>query len=452
MNNKLSVVKDIPTDDLQIKDYTVTQISGYIKQSMESNFGYVRVRGEISGLKIAASGHGYFNLKDTNAVLSATCWRHVLGKLRDTLCEGLEVIATGKITTYSGQSKYQLSVEYIEHAGIGALMQILSARKAALQKEGLFDASRKKPIPYFPKIIGVVTSITGSVIQDMIHRISDRCPTRIIIWPVTVQGEKAANEIVEAISGINSLEYPNKPDVIIVARGGGSIEDLWAFNEEAVVRAVAESEIPIISAIGHETDFTLTDFAADVRAPTPTAAAEFATPVLLDLKQTICSIYSNISNVLHKSIRQQEELLQLYNKILSNPMSLVLIREQHIDHISMNAFTTIKNIIAFKGMRLDRYELNSNFQSNMILFKERHLESITKALDKSIFSYMERANTSLHLIRVLLSSLDYKKVLQRGFAIIRDNKNDLITSVTQVEKNQNLSVEMQDGKVEVYIK
>lgn len=265
---------------------SVSEISQAIKRTLEGNFERVRVRGEISGFKRAASGHIYMSLKDQDAVLDAVCWRGNAGRLAIAPEDGMEVIASGRITSYPGRSKYQIVIDQIELAGEGALLKLLEERKRKLAAEGLFDADRKQELPFLPEVIGVVTSPTGAVIRDILHRLADRFPRRVLVWPVLVQGEGAAEQIAAAIRGFNRLplggEIP-RPDLLIVARGGGSLEDLWAFNEEVVVRAAAESGIPLISAVGHETDTTLIDFASDRRAPTPTAAAEIAVPVRAEL-------------------------------------------------------------------------------------------------------------------------------------------------------------------------
>lgn len=271
-----------------VTEYTVSAISAALKRTVEDAFGYVRVRGEISGYRGPhPSGHAYFKLKDSKAVLGAVIWRLTLQRIRFKPEEGLEVIATGRLTTFPGKSEYQMIVDALEPAGIGALMALLDERKRKLAAAGLFDTKRKRPLPFLPRIIGVVTSPSGAVIRDILHRLSDRCPSTVVLWPVRVQGETAADEVAKAIAGFNMLPLLGgpapRPDVIIVARGGGSLEDLWPFNEEVVVRAAAGSAIPIISAIGHETDTTLLDLAADMRAPTPTGAAELVVPVRAEL-------------------------------------------------------------------------------------------------------------------------------------------------------------------------
>ncbi len=272
-------------------EFSVSELSGAIKRALEDGFGYVRLKGEISGYRGPhASGHCYFALKDDKAKIEAVIWKGSFGRLRFKPEEGMEVIAQGKITTFPGSSKYQIVIEALEPAGAGALMALLEERKRKFAAEGLFDEGRKKPRPFLPKVVGIVTSPTGAVIRDMLHGFNERYPTRVLLWPVRVQGEGSAAEVAAAIRGFNALEVGGKiprPDVLIVARGGGSLEDLWSFNEEIVVRAAAESRIPLISAVGHETDWTLIDLVADARAPTPTKAAEWAVPKYSELIDTL---------------------------------------------------------------------------------------------------------------------------------------------------------------------
>jgi exodeoxyribonuclease VII large subunit len=282
---------EAPTNAPEI---TVSELAGAIKRAIEDRFGYVRVRGEISGYRGPhSSGHAYFSLKDANARLDAVIWKGVFARMRVRPEEGLEVVAIGKLTTFPGKSSYQIVIEALEPAGIGALMALLEARRRKLAEEGLFDAARKRPLPYLPKVIGVVTSPTGAVIRDILHRLADRFPLHVIVWPVRVQGETSAAEVATAIDGFNALGGDGaipRPDVLIVARGGGSLEDLWSFNEEIVVRAAARSQIPLVAAVGHETDWTLIDHVADMRAPTPTAAAELSVPVRSELLATLADL------------------------------------------------------------------------------------------------------------------------------------------------------------------
>lgn len=442
MNNVLNLKQ------LELKEYTVSEISNHIKHLVEGEFGYVRIKGEISGLKIASSGHGYFNLKDENAIIASTCWRHVIAKMQAKLDEGLEVIATGKMTTYAGQSRYQLSVEHIEPAGAGALMQILAARKAKLQSEGLFDNSKKKPIPFFPKKIGVITSITGAVIKDIIHRISDRCPLHVLIWPVTVQGENAADEISKAIIGFNAAKEDLKPDVIIVARGGGSIEDLWCFNEEIVVRTVASSIIPIISAVGHETDFTLTDFAADLRAPTPTAAAEFATPLLNDLKYNINLFLDRIIKSLENKIKHLKDVISAYEKVLSNPKSLILQKEQKLDDLSFLLSKSLPKLLNLKTIELRQYRLEFLNPIKLLPIKYNNLTIAKGNLNKAGISLVDKIDAKVTLYGMLLASLDYKNVIARGFSVVKAKSGKTISSINDLNIGDDMILEMKDGNIE----
>jgi exodeoxyribonuclease VII large subunit len=311
-------------------EFTVSEISHALKRTIEDRFGHVRVRGEISGYRGAhTSGHCYFSLKDDKAKIDAVIWKGSFNRLRAKLQEGLEVIATGKLTSYPGKSSYQIVIENVEPAGVGALMALLEERKRKLAAEGLFDADRKKPLPYLPQKIGVITSPTGAVIRDILHRLNDRFPRHVLVWPVRVQGETAAAEVVSAITGFNAMA--EKPDLLIVARGGGSLEDLWPFNDEAIVRAVAASAIPIISAIGHETDTTLIDHAADWRAPTPTAAAERAVPVRTDLLAETASLLARQRRAIFRVMQERKLRLQSAGRALPNPDDMLAIARQRLD-------------------------------------------------------------------------------------------------------------------------
>src|SRR5215470_14149276 len=299
------------TARLNLPEYTVSELSAAVKRSLEQGFSYVRVRGEVSGFKRHGSGHCYLSLKDTDAVLDGVIWRVTAQRMSLKPEDGLEVVCTGRITTYAGRSKYQLVIESMELAGVGALLKMLEDRRKRLAAEGLFDAARKRPLPYLPGVIGVVTSPTGAVIRDILHRLADRFPRRVLLWPVAVQGEGAAEQVATAIEGFNRLPETGpipRPDLLIVARGGGSLEDLMAFNEEVVVRAAAASKIPLISAVGHETDTTLIDFASDKRAPTPTAAAEMAVPVRADLMGFVAERAVRLEGILFRLFEKQKLL------------------------------------------------------------------------------------------------------------------------------------------------
>src|SRR3954468_3413558 len=316
-----------------LPEFSVTELSSALKRAVEDQFAFVRVRGEISGLKFHSSGHVYFDLKDEKACLNAVIWRGTVPRLRVRPEAGMEVVLTGKLSTYAGSSRYQIVVEQVELAGLGALMALLEERKKRLTAEGLFDAARKQPLPYLPEVIGVVTSPTGAVLRDIMHRLMDRFPRRVLLWPVAVQGEKAAAEIAAAITGFNAFDgtrWP-RPDLIIVARGGGSVEDLMAFNDEAVVRAAAASLIPLISAVGHETDTTLIDFAADRRAPTPTAAAELAVPVRSELIAQVMDFERRFVRCFGKGMEDRKRDLSQLVRVLPRADSLFAGPRQRLD-------------------------------------------------------------------------------------------------------------------------
>ncbi|MEY3196670.1 MAG: hypothetical protein RLZZ59_36 [Pseudomonadota bacterium] len=436
-------------NSLSVNEYSVSELSSKIKQLLEFHCGYVRVRGEISGLKIAASGHGYLNIKDANSILAATCWSHTLNKLKFQIEEGMEVIASGKITSYAGQSRYQLNIENIEPAGVGALMKLLVERKKKLEAEGLFDKSKKKKLPFFPKKIGIVTSITGAVLQDILHRIRDRCPINVLVWPVTVQGDGAAGEISSAIIGFNELPPSMRPEVLIVARGGGSIEDLWCFNEEIVVRAIAASDIPIVSAVGHETDFTLSDFVADVRAPTPTAAAEFVVPVLSDLRFTLDQNFIRLKQNLEQILSHKTKIMDFCNVVLKDPMKLISTKAQTLDLVGFRLIAKIPQIIDAKLSILNRLSSSINNPSKMLEIKSLQLEHLKETLVASFKRYMESKIQKIDFLVKLLDSLDYKNVLSRGFAIVTDKEGEILTSSKNISPLSDLTLRMNDGKVKV---
>ncbi|WP_341793629.1 MULTISPECIES: exodeoxyribonuclease VII large subunit [unclassified Rickettsia] len=435
-------------DNQSAKEFSVSEISNKIKELLESNFGYVRVKGEISGLKIASSGHGYFNLKENTAILACTCWRPTLAKIKFPLTDGMEVVISGKLSGYSGNSRYQLSVDNLEPAGLGAMMQILNERKARLEKEGLFNKVRKK-LPFLPTKIGVVTSITGAVIKDIIHRITDRFPSRIIIWPVSVQGENAGNEIAEAIEGFNNLEEVNKPDVIIVARGGGSIEDLWSFNDEILVRATFNSEIPIISAVGHEVDYTLIDLAADKRAPTPTAAAEFAVPVLSILNYTLQSHLHVLLSRINQLIKYQQQHISNYNKIHRYFVNYINNKQQLLDEVGFNLIDSLPYLINKKQIKLESFTKDRINPVKIITYKLLELTHQTGYMIKSIDNSLKNFEYKLTLNSSLLTSLDYNNVLKRGFTIIKSENGKFLSSKAVAETKEKFSINFFDGEIKV---
>ncbi len=353
----MDLLEDTPSGPGNRPEYTVSELSGAVKRVIEGEFGLVRVRGEVGRVSRPASGHLYFDLKDDRAVIAAISWKGQVARMQVRPEEGMEVVATGRMTTFPGQSKYQLIVEDVAPAGAGALMAMLEKRRAALQAEGLFDPARKKPIPYLPGVIGVVTSPSGAVIRDILHRLRDRFPRRVLIWPVAVQGQACAPEVAAAIRGFNALEPGGpvpRPDVIIVARGGGSLEDLWGFNEEIVVRAAAASRIPLISAVGHETDTTLIDHAADLRAPTPTAAAELAVPVRLDLLAALADLAARQGRAVAGGVERRGQRLRDLSRALPRPEALTGAAAQRLDLWSGRLGGALGLMVARKRGAFDR--------------------------------------------------------------------------------------------------
>lgn len=403
---------------------SVSELSQALKGVVENTFGDVRVRGEISGFKLAASGHLYFNLKDENAVLAAVCWKGVSQRFAFKPEEGLEVICTGKLSTYPGRSSYQIVIEFMEPAGAGALLAMLEKRKAMLAAEGLFSPERKKKLPYLPCTIGIVTSPTGAVIKDMLHRLRERFPVHVLLWPVLVQGEGAKEQITAAIQGFNAME--NKPDLLIVARGGGSLEDLWAFNEEMVVRAAAASKIPLISAVGHETDTTLIDYASDHRAPTPTAAAERAVPVRSELF-TMLQTYGERMQP-NRILEPMVQKLDDWSERLKNALPQMLqVKTQHLATLSAN----LKPQLLLLNV--------SKMQSDVSRLKEK--------LQQAITLQQERLSTKLNQYAGLLASYSYEHTLKRGFALVKSAEGALLSSAAAAKTHTTLSLQFHDGSV-----
>ena len=485
-------------------EFTVSELSASLKRTVEDAFGHVRVRGEISGFRGPhSSGHCYFALKDQTAKIEAVIWKGVHGRMRFKPQEGLEVIATGKLTTYPGSSKYQIVIEALEPAGIGALMALMEERKRKLAAEGLFDEGRKQLLPWLPEVIGIVTSPTGAVIRDILHRLEDRFPRRVLVWPVRVQGEGSAEQVAAAIRGFNAMLENGKiprPDLLIVARGGGSLEDLWSFNEEIVVRAAAESMIPLISAVGHETDVTLIDFAADKRAPTPTAAAEMAVPVRSELAVEVASLARRTFASWQRGQEARRTELRAAVRALPTREGLLAIPRQRLDHAAaalpraLRASThvhhrrlasasaaltprTLRSQIERAFERLRNLDARVSHGTN-VLRRQRHerFAALTARLDAAL-----RANADAHrhrlardldrtqrlseraarAIRVLieargrrvdstaqlLAALSYKSVLARGFALVRDADGLTLHSAAAVAPGTHLTLEFGDGKV-----
>lgn len=434
------------------QELTVTELSRALKNTIEDKFSFVRVKGEISGLKSAPSGHVYFNLKDSESLIAAVCWKGIASASTVKLEEGLEVILSGKISIYPGRSTYQIIVSSFEASGQGALLALLEKRKKAFQEEGLFDVSKKKPIPRFPNTIAIVTSPTGAVIRDILHRISERFPTHVVVYQTNVQGEGAAEGIADAIKMINNTpSHMPKPDVIIVARGGGSVEDLWAFNEDIVVRAAYASQIPLISAIGHETDFTLLDFVADKRAPTPTAAAEMATPVISELRRSLDMttriLYSSLPNLLNnlerKVVNASISLLNFSQKVSD--------LEYNIGNVGDKLSSALRSLIQIKEHRflsISSRLTPSHIERKMQLLSERYA-TLNKALNTAYTTILNNTEQKLEGYGRLLSSLNYKKVLERGFSVARGNDGKIIKHSTDAATAFSFQLEFADGNVEV---
>ena len=405
---------------------SVSELSGALKRTIENAFGQVRVRGEISGFKRHASGHCYFTLKDENACIDAVIWRSGAGALAFRPEDGAEVIATGKLTTYPGRSKYQIVVERMELAGEGALLALLERRRKALAAEGLFDAARKRRLPFLPRVIGVVTSPTGAVIRDILHRLEDRCPTHVIVWPVAVQGDCASARIADAIRSFPSI-VP-KPDLLIVARGGGSIEDLWPFNEEEVVRAAAESPIPLISAVGHETDTTLIDHAADLRAPTPTAAAEIAVPVRAELFAQLDELSHRAQNCLSRRIERNRERFDLTICRWPEPQALFAPAIQRVDDLGERL---PRSLAARAG--------SARADMNLVTGRLRR-----ELVDQRI----SRLSEQLAGLWRLAELAHPDKPLARGFARVTDRSGRTLTHAADARAACELRLHFGDGAVD----
>ncbi len=410
---------------------SVSEISAALKRHVEQGFAHVRIRGEISGFKRAASGHLYLALKDEQAVIDAIMWKGSALRLAFQPQDGVEVIATGKLTTYPGRSKYQIVLETMEIAGEGALLALLEKLKAKLSAEGLFAPERKRPLPYLPRTIGVVTSPTGAVIRDILHRLEDRCPTRVIVWPVLVQGQGSAEQVAAAVNGFSQMQGADRPDLVIVARGGGSIEDLWGFNEEVVVRAVATCTIPTITAVGHETDTTLCDFAADRRAPTPTAAAEMAVPVRADLLAGLQSVAARSLRCVQRYRERATERLETTARRLPTPETLLGPQSQRVDDL---------------GDRLKRG------LSHVAADARGELARAAGALRPAMLTQrLDNAQNRLDQLWRVAASLNPDRILERGYARVERKGGGTVTNVAQAKAAGALVLHFADGQVDARV-
>lgn len=436
-----------------VVEWSVSELSAALKRTVEDAYGYVRVRGEISGFKGQhQNGHVYFSLKDEDAVINAVIWRSAWNRMRIKPEEGLEVIVTGKITTFPRQSKYQIDIQTLAPAGVGALMKLLEERKKKLAAEGLFDEARKQLLPFLPKVIGVVTSPTGAVIRDILHRLEDRFPRRVLVWPVRVQGDTSAAEVAAAIHGFNAMPEAGpmpRPDLIIVARGGGSLEDLWSFNEEIVVRAAAASMIPLISAVGHETDITLIDFAADRRAPTPTAAAEMAVPVRAELMTSLSNLGSRKLACWRRNVDRYRKELRLLARSLPALDDLLAVPRQRLDACAGRLPRALRANAQIHHTQLTRAasRLSPRLLSHRI---ERCREQTTAFGDRAHRAFRifrDRRVARLRSMGQLLAAYSYRGVLARGFALVRDGDGRPLRTAAAVGSGTRLDIEFSDGRI-----
>lgn len=466
---------------LNLPELTVSELSVALKRTIEDAYGYVRVRGELGKVSYHSNGHVYFDLKDDRACIAGIIWRSTAARIKLKLEAGLEVVVTGRITTYPGRSQYQIVAETLEPAGVGALMALLEERKRKLHAEGLFDEARKQLLPYLPAVIGVITSPTGAVIRDILHRLGDRFPRQVLVWPVKVQGEDSAREVAAAIAGFNRFAErgaPPRPDLLIVARGGGSLEDLWSFNEEIVVRAAAESLIPLISAVGHETDVTLLDFVADRRAPTPSAAAEMAVPVRSEL---IIDVEGLERRALAGWLRAQEarrNALRSASRVLPNAEDLFASPRQRLDHAAHILGRALRANAHIHRMSLSRIggRLSTHLLRSHVERRRDRYSNITLRLRASAAANLaaHRTNVARGRERVgvlgrragraldnlldarwarwernsqLLAAFSYRGVLARGFALVRDRNGRPLRAAAGVAIGARIDIEFSDGSV-----
>ena len=440
-----------------VPEFTVSELSFALRRELEGAFPRVRVRGEISQPSFPRSGHCYFRLKDENSVLDGVCWKGTVPRLGIKIEEGMEVIATGKITTYAGSSRYQIIIDRLELAGEGALLKLLEDRRKKLAAEGLFDADRKRPLPYLPEVVGVVTSPTGAVIRDILHRLADRFPCRVLVWPVSVQGDKAAGEVAAAIAGFNRLSETGpvpRPDILIIARGGGSLEDLWAFNEEIVVRAAAASTIPLISAVGHETDTTLIDFASDRRAPTPTAAAEMAVPVRADLLAEVLDYGKRTMACMNRALREAGTELAGLARGLGDPRRLIDDYQQRLDVADERLRAGPQRVIEVKQQLLagearalrsagERYKGDTAQKIERAL---ERLDQFVERIQRCGRELMERREERVGQLGKLLESYSFHSVLKRGFALVRDQDGRPVLAAAGLRTGDAIGIEFADGQ------
>ncbi|MEM9469035.1 MAG: exodeoxyribonuclease VII large subunit [Pseudomonadota bacterium] len=425
-----------------VPEMSVSELANALKKTLEDTYGRVRLRGELAGLKVAASGHLYGDIKDENANINLICWRGTMSKLKIKPEEGMDVIVTGKMSSYPKSSRYQIIIDSLELAGEGALLKMLEERRKKLAAEGLFDPARKKDLPFLPQTIGVITSPTGAVIRDIMHRLRDRFPRHVLLWPVNVQGDGAAEQITAAIDGFNALDGTTikKPDLLIVARGGGSLEDLMAFNEENVVRATANSHIPIISAVGHETDTTLIDYASDLRAPTPTGAAEMAVPMRTNLWTQVQDDEQRLNSAIFRQLEHYKTILESWTAKLGNPAQLLENRTQDLDHLSSKLTHGLKQNLSTKESAYNKTAGRLRSPSELINTATQQLRFQKTQLEKIMPRRLQEKEIELQSLSRMLESLSFKRVLERGYAAVQNDKNQIVSASKDVQQDENLTI------------
>jgi len=437
---------------LNLPELTVSELSAALKRTIEDAYGYVRVRGELGKVSYHGNGHVYFDLKDERACIAGVIWRSTAQRIRLKLEAGLEVVITGRLTTYPGRSQYQIVVDTLEPAGLGALMALLEERKKRLAAEGLFDEARKQLLPHLPAVIGVVTSPSGAVIRDILHRLADRFPRRVLVWPVKVQGEGSALEVAAAINGFNALPERGKlprPDLLIVARGGGSLEDLWSFNEEIVVRAAAASLIPLIAAVGHETDVTLIDFAADRRAPTPTAAAEMAVPVRGELMIDVANLRRRALASWRRNQEARRSALQSAARALPDAEEVLALPRQRLDHAAERLARALRANAHVHRVGFSRIggRLSAHLLRTQVERRRERLATLAARAGRAIDNLLDTRWARCERDAQLLAAFSYRSVLARGFALVRDKARRPLRTAAAVTTGVPIEIEFSDGRV-----
>ena len=433
-----------------LPEYSVSEVSTALKRTVEDAFPFVRIRGEVSKVTFQSSGHVYFDLKDDQAVLNAVCWRMTAQRLKVKPQQGLEVVCTGRISTYAGSSRYQMIVDQVELAGLGALMALLEERKKKLAAEGLFASERKRRLPFLPDVIGVITSPTGAVIRDIMHRLEARFSRRVLLWPVSVQGEWAASEVVAAIRGFNAIKPGGavpRPDLLIVARGGGSIEDLMVFNEEAVVRAVSEGTIPLISAVGHETDTTLIDFVSDMRAPTPSAAAEMAVPVRRELLTQTLDLERRFIRCVGARMDERRRHLSQTARILSRAEQVFAGSRQRLDFAGGRLDSGLKSNLQEHGRAFTKFgtQLRPSLLTNRFSQARERNVALARSLIQAQRARLRQLRKQLDAVARVMDSVSYRSVLERGFVLVRSESGKIRRRAEAVLAGETLALTFADG-------